>query len=261
MTTGPIPAIAGLVAAWVAEDLALSHGAPVGSWVDRVAGTTLTSSGSNRPTFTATPGPGGPRNRPAVTFVTSSDQFLTVGSALTSATSGSVIAVGTFIGGSAWSSSNPSSGYRAVFGLLAGDMRVQRQNTNPGGKASFAFSAFEPGPTAWEWASNGSTWNQRRNNAPQTITTPAPSLYVTGLNTGEWFGSVASRDNFTLGCIRTPTSIDPSGRDSSFTGSISVVLVINGALSPADREALYRWILGPANPWGYNLSFGRRSGL
>lgn len=246
MTTGPIPSVSGLVAAWVAEDLSLAHGDPVGSWVDRVGGYILSSSGSNRPTFNAAPGPGGPRGRPAVSFLAANDQFLGHGSALTSAASGSVIVAGTITNGTAWSSSNPSSGYRAVFGLQAGgDMRVQRQNTAPGGQVSYVYSTYDGSARALEWASNGSAWNQRQDNIPLTVHLPPPSTFVTGSNTGQWFGSVASRDNFTLGCVHTPTSINPSGRDSSLTGHISVVLVIDGALSPGDRSALYAWILGP----------------
>lgn len=245
MSTGAIPSISGLAAAWVAEDISASNGAPVGSWVDRVGGYTLSSSGSNRPTFHAGPGPGGPRGRPSVTFNGVNDQFLTYGSALTTATSGSVIIAGTMYDGTCWSSSNPSSGYRAVFGLQNGGFaRIQRQNTVPGGQASFVYAPCPSYGLAWEWASNGTTWNERRGNVPQTVVVPPPSTFVVGANTGEWFGSVASRTNFTLGCVRTPTSINPSGRDSSFTGSLSVVLVINGALSSGDRKDLYLWLLG-----------------
>jgi hypothetical protein len=83
----------GLVVDWRASALALSDGAAVGSWAPSAGVGTLTAAGGARPTYRAT---GNPAGGPAVEFLASSSQALTLAGVAglpTNANPGTVVAI------------------------------------------------------------------------------------------------------------------------------------------------------------------------
>ena len=233
--------VGSVVAVWDASDLALADGDPVGSWVDRVNGHTLTASGSARPTFAASANRVGAR--PAITFDGSSD-VLAVGSNLTTSTSGVVIVLGEITDGIAWSSadvnaSNPHY-YYMFGGRFSGLLRMQSAATSVGGTAGIGLvTVSETGPAVWEWASSGFAsggYSIRKNNTPLTL-----SPLFAG-NNGRWFGDVANRDNFTVGA--QVASAGNGGTNTFMAGWISAVIVLNAIPAEGPRSDLYRWLLG-----------------
>src|SRR4051812_46109678 len=81
--------IAGAVGVWVADDIAISDGSAVSSWVDRIASHSLAQATGGQQPLYRTSGIGG---QPAVDF-DGTDDLLRYAAALSTASSGSVFVV------------------------------------------------------------------------------------------------------------------------------------------------------------------------
>lgn len=230
------PSITSQVAVWWANDLALSDGAAVSSWVDRVGSfDAAQATGSRQPIYRSS-GIGG---HPAVDFDGTDDILrYAAANAVTTSTSGCVLAVVLFdtvpdAVQAVWASSDEATIVRRILGgpratTLTSFLSQRNNDTTDDVSGDDVLSSS----TAYmlEWSSSGTAYSLRRNNDPQSLTVH------TGSNNGDWFGDTANRDNFTLGARQT-TAVD-----SPIDGKIALLIVANAELSSGDRTLIYDWV-------------------
>lgn len=230
------PEIASTVAVWWATDLNLADTDPVGSWVDRVNGVTITSSSTARPLFDID----GINGRPSVLFDGVNDNLsLTASDALTNSTQGCIVAVVSVSSPSSdnrfWSTADTAT---TNYYLLAGHWSQKLAigtDGSPGGLGlhgvqSTSANVQSATPMAAEWSATGTSWTIRANNLVEALT------IAIGTNRGVWFGGVPNRDIFAMGCLTRTTS------QSFYSGQIAYFGVFDEPLSIGDRDALYAWI-------------------
>ena len=232
-TEGPIgpPEPTSAQALWWANDLiGVGDGNPVGSWVDRIGGITVTASGSSRPTFDVD-GIGG---KPSVNFDGVNDR-LTVAHEVTSGSSGVVVMVVRFDSLAqecdicSFARSNSDMWY-ARTNVWASKLNVStgRGATPDAVKGGTSMSAGTD--YAIEAGSAGSTFLLGVNNAAESLTV------TSGTNNGAWLSAVTSRDLFTVGAL---------GRNffnNHLNGRLAFLGVYDQPLSSTDRDNLYGWI-------------------
>lgn len=231
--TPPTPASP--VAVWWAGDLALSDGAGVSSWVDRVNSVTVVQATSgNQPVFDAD----GANGRPSVNFDGSND-YLGLASSLSSALAGCVVAVVQITdplqGQSVWANSVGSSPSRYLIGVTrystGGEVESQQRNNDTDDVVRGSTAVTAATLAALEWSSSGTAYAHRLNNATQAMTAFA------GSNNGDWFGDVSSPDRWRIGALAYNNT-----HTSYLAGRVAYLGVFSAQLSSGDRSALYGWL-------------------
>lgn len=232
------PTPANPAAVWWADDLALSDGAAVSSWTDRVNGRTVSQAASgNRPLFRAA----GLNGRPSVQFDGVNDYLgLSAANAVSNASSGCVVAVAIPLSPSAngqtiWCSSDIATiDWRLAGATLNGRLSVLQKQVVTSGDPDDVMLGNTPlttSPRAFEWSSNGSSYAMRINNSAE------PFTVFSGANSGDWFSKTLNRDNFTIGALLRTTLYTPT-----FAGHVAYLGVFDSPLSAGDRADLYDWI-------------------
>lgn len=231
--------IAGVAEVWVADDLALSDGGAVSSWVGRVAARDLAQASSGkRPTYDLD-GVGG---EPSVNF-DGSDDLLAYAGTLSTATSGHVFVVGQQNAATemaCWSTSDLDTGQHHIWAPYdsagMGILCTEGASTD---YVTASVTASANTPALIEWASDGSDYALRENNTVKSLTVAA------GSNSGNWFGDVTLRDVFTLGAFNFVVET------RRWNGRIAAVIVVDGAISGGDRTSLDGWV---ADKYGITLA-------
>lgn len=235
--TGPpfVPeAIVGAVEVWVADDVALSGGAAVPSWVGRVGGRALAQVDVAKQPVFAVAGVGG---QPSVNFDGTDDLLrYPLSDAVSIAASGHIFVImdpGDVSGTKTVcnSASESSSGYSFRSQLRNGKVYGVQSNGDTADGAEGDVSLVAATDYLVEWASTGSTYEWRVNNAPQILN------FIVGSNTGDWFADTTSRDNFVVGAQKVAT-----GEGAFFNGKVAAVIVVDGTISSDDRAALNSWV-------------------
>jgi hypothetical protein len=228
----PLPAIASQRAVWVANDLALSDGAAVASWTDRVSGYNPSAAGTLQPLYRTT----GINGRPAVDFDGSNDILAyTAANGIGGTTLGCAIVVMEMeVASSEYrilSSCDEASTVRYwTCGTVTGNQMTTANRNNDTADSLNGNDVMTTGIYCLEWSSSGTTTAMRRNNDPQTVSV------TSGANNGDWIGDITARDNFTIGALkRTSTT-------NFFNGKIALIMVADAELSTDDRTTLYGWI-------------------
>lgn len=232
------PPVASTAAVWWAGDLAVANGDPVGSWVDRVNGVTVSNTSTARPTFNAT-GIGG---KGAVVFDGSND-YLEVAAALSSAATGSVVAVikDPVAGGAVWAQSLASSAviysYQIANGGSPAALRYDHSTWSWSRGASAIVKRGQTVITSGTFiteitCTTGRTHTMYLNGAAETITTTMDSGAV-----GGWFSGLTGANRWTIGALTFNDT-----RVGFLNGAIAYLGVFNAPLSAEDRAALYAWL-------------------
>ena len=232
------PVMTGQLTHWWASDLTgFAGGDPVGSWVDRVAGLTLSASGGNRPLYRSSHIGG----RPAVDF-DGTDDCLVVSNTITTGGEGcitAVVLIDTATGGRGiWSSADNGSTTRYIVGaasLSAAGGRIAIEQA--GGITTDAQvrgdTTLSTGtPYLLEWSTSGTAYTFRVNGVVQTITV------LSGSNNGNWFGDTTGRDVFALGALR----FGPSTIAACFDGAIAHFQQLSAPMSAGDRANFHAWV-------------------
>lgn len=224
--------IVGAVEVWVADDIAISDGTAVSSWVGRVAASSLAqASAGQKPLYRTS----SINSQPAVDF-DGTDDLLRYAGTLSTAASGHVFVVmeADVVGArDFWSSSDEGStvNYLAADANSAGvpiDMVV---NDNSGTENYFHGTALTTAtPYFLEWASTGTAYGLRINGTARALT------FATGANNGKWFSAVSGRDNFVLGALKQSSEI------RFHNGRIATAIVVDGVMSAGDRTSLNAWV-------------------
>jgi hypothetical protein len=229
----PTPANASAV--WWADDIAQADGSQVATWTDRINNISVIQATANaRPLYAIA----GVNGRPSVNFDGSND-FLGLGSSLSSALAGSVVAVvqinNPLLGQSVWSSSCSSENYRYILGTSRYNTggEVETQQANGGSDDIVRGSVSVPAMTlaVLEWSSSGTAYMHRLNNSVSTMMVGA------GTNSGDWFGDVSLTNRWSIGAL-----VRLGGTISFFGGKIAYLGVFDSPLSTQDRYDLYKWI-------------------
>lgn len=216
---------------WWAGDLALADTDPVASWVGRINGVTVAQGTSgNRPAFDID-GVGG---CPSVAFDGTTDFLRHVGT-LSTSLSGCVIAVISGAAASAqevWASGDEASTTRYVEGQLSSTPRavISQRNNDTNDVVTATTTTISSAAHIVEWASSGTAYSLRVDNAVQSLTVSG------GSNTGDWFGDTSARDNFTIGALVRTTTI------LYFGGRVAYLGVFDAPLADGDRGDLYAWL-------------------
>lgn len=219
-----------LRALWIADDLsAVGDGGAVTTWTDRINGFAPTQpTAGYKPTYRAT---GGPNSRPSVQCDGGDILTLATASPVSTASSGCVIVVGSGNSGAFWSSARNTGAINYMVGVVVtGQLRMQSHEGGPVG-ADISYATSPTGNNIIEWASSGSAWSIRINNAVQSLSQNG------GSNNGRWFSGVTSRDRFAIG------GLSYNGTANNFlTGHIAALIVIDAPLVGAARTNLYRYL-------------------
>lgn len=227
------PSVASTVACWWATDLVAStaDGNPVGSWVDRVNGVTVSSSSTARPTMRWS----SIGSQPAVDF-DGSDDYLELGSSLASSdTQGAVIAVCQYdvtTNKCLWSQSTASTAanYLYLSPRTTGNYPLLDLYNSPTVSMLRGSTAIGTGARVLEVSSNASTISMRVNNTAETVSVDS------GSNAGRWFSQVTA-NRWCIGALTYNNS-----RIAFFDGKLAFLLRTSAPLSAGDRTALYGWI-------------------
>lgn len=219
--------LANLQALWWAEDLGLSDGDPIGSWVDTVSGITLTQTSTRRPTFKIS-GVGG---KPVARLGGSQSMNVNTGTKPFTSLSGTVIGVMSFANTSAqhtpWIAGDSASNYFGGIHRATGKIAVEHVRSSANrAKIDGNSTLTNNTPTLVEWTSDGSAYGLQVNGVAQSLTV------VGGANNGDWFGD-CTYSIFSLGAL-----IDTY---SFHNGDIAFLAVLNQPISSGDRAALLAW--------------------
>lgn len=228
--------ITGAVEAWVADDIAITDGTAISSWVGRVAASNLAqATGGKQPIYRTS----GINSQPAVDF-DGTDDILRYAGTLSTALSGHVFVVvrydnpGAASNDLAWSSSDEATTNHWLFGdhIASGSpaMDMFQQDGGSGDEVFGGTNLASATDYLLEWSSSGSAWVLRKNGAAESLSV------ATGANSGDWFGDVSGRDNFVLGAFKRTTE------GGFLDGKIAAVVIVDGTISDADRFAFYDWI-------------------
>ena len=231
------PAAATLEHLWWATDLPLSDAASVDTWADAVGDADLTATGAARPTFDID----GMNSEPTVNFDGSSD-VMALGSALSTATEGCVVAVAKL---------NESPSTKAMWCQCSTDL-TERYVTSRFGYPNSGYwgwqfgdggtddilemdAATDTSNHVYEWSSDDSTVTLRLDNSADAQTVQQ------GSNGGGWFGDHGDPDDFVVGAERFY-----SGGVLYTVGHldcrIALLAVYSEPLSSSDRADLYAWV-------------------
>lgn len=230
--------VAGAVACWVADDVALADGAAVSSWVDRIGSfDAAQATGTKQPLY-RTSGIGG---APAVDF-DGSDDILTVSNVLSTAASGHVFVVvdadatATNFSHVVWSRTDIHDNFHYLHGYSSFVYVTNGKggiSSRAGGAQNVVEwnTAYDDGVAhLMEWSSDGSAWAFMVDGTSLGKTTRA------GSDTGDWF-DIANADAFLIGAQRIGGS-----EGNTFNGRIAMVLVVAGAIASGDRTSLHDWV-------------------
>lgn len=229
------PVIANKVGEWWATDLALSHGAAVTTWPDRIGSAHVTqSTPAARPTFNAAWAQG--NNRPCVEF--DGADYLVSTVVPSTATSGHVIAVcqrdgdlttsrAIWAGGRSTDTNHWLTGFAEANRCSVGHRVTSSANTD--GVAGMTVDVNN-NPRILSIASTGTAYEMWSESTPQALSV----LY--GTNSGDWFGDTIL-NRWAIGAlVRNAVNLHWLGR-------IAYLAVFNGPLSTPDRTTLIDWIL------------------
>lgn len=239
--------IPGAAEVWVADDIAQADGSAVASWVGRIHGWSLAQAvGGKRPLYhSASTILNG---QAAVMFDGTDDELLyTAADAVSTADTGHVFVVcesdGSLFGAHnqiLWCTVNNVPGSHHLYGSFS------EPGSGPPASLETAFRDTDAGTfnevqttdildlaTGYllEVSSDGVEWHLHAQNC--RIDTTA----IVGVNGGQWFGDLSSRDLFCVGALEELGTFTP------FHGEIAAVIVIDGVLSNDDRSALNSWAI------------------
>lgn len=230
-TNGQPPSSAACAAQWWADDLvAVGDGNPVGSWVDRVGGIEVTSSGTSRPTFDAD-GIGG---KPSVNFDGSNDYLTSTSKLLQRRPKGAIVAV--IKGCTGHILAQGSGGYQ--FFYLTGHIpsssgRMVLESYDGGGSVQQlrVTTAHGSDPRVIEFSSDAAVVSGRVDNGPESL------VALSGSNYGYWTSQPSGMNRLTLGALYIG-----SGFQDFNNGRLAFLGVYDQPLSSTDRDNLYGWI-------------------
>lgn len=230
---GP-PVVSSVKALWWADDINVSDGAAVSSWVDRIGSFNASQGTGGLQPLMRTTGIG---SKPAVDFDGSDDYLRYAASnAVSTATSGFWLAVCLFDSvstqGAICSTADEATTTRHLdlFNNSSGNIRQQQRNNDTDDTMDGDDTLSTATAYVIESSSSGTAWTVRRNNDTQSLSANS------GSNTGDWFGDTSARDNFVIGALVRTSAGNP------LNGKVALVLVADAALSAGDRTTLYDWI-------------------
>lgn len=244
--------IAGAIEVWVADDIGLSDGAAVSSWVGRIGGDDAAqATGSKQPLYRTT-GIGG---QPAVDFDGTDDALIyTAADGGLTGDSGHVFAVVLFdgLGGTygehvVWETADVASNTRYVQGTVisTGKPRVSERNASTVDEVEGGTSLGTGVGYFLEWRSTDTAYELRVDAALESLTV------ITGANSGDWYSQAGLRDNLAFG------STGGLSQSLYLNGKIAALVFVGGSISALDRNALHWWVqqkygisLGATNPVG-----------
>ena len=237
------PVASSCAAMWWADDLlAIGDGNPVDSWMDRIGGKTVSSTGSNRPLLDID----GLSGKPSLTF-DGVDDYLEYAGAVSTATAGAVIAVWlptvpvpTYK--TLWSAASITANNQWLLGRLGHTVGNQVGIQSRMGSGVDSVNQVDetilntPTTLSTEWESNGTLWSMMINNTLKPIT-----IRTTGTFQNRWFSSLSSQDSFCIGSdhFRSSNTIYRVAHAQVHLGFIAIYDV---PLTSGERTELYNWI-------------------
>lgn len=226
--------ISGLVARWLASDIAQADGSAVASWVDRIGSfDAAQATGSKQPLYYSA-GATHPINSQPVVHLDGSDILVYAGT-ISTATSGHVFAVMRDHAGTAAAllstADEASTSRHLYFGTATSDvMRIVQRNADTEDVINGSTARALNTPYLAEWSSTGTAYGMRNNNTVQTLTVAA------GADNGDWFGDTSARDNVTIGGLKN------TGESLFIQADVAELIVVDGAISAGDRTNLNSYI-------------------
>lgn len=222
--------ITGAVAVWVADDIAQGDGTAVAAWADRISGLSLAqATGSKQPLYRTT----GLAGRPAVDF-DGSDDLLRYGGQVSVASSGSVFIVHNFDAFEAvlWSANDEASTVRSLLSYLPNSSQkfdIEQNDNGTAGGVAANHTVSVATDYLWEWQSLDTSYELWYNGVRASKITGAG-------DNGRWFADTSAVDNFVVGAWKT------TSESLRYNGRVAAVVVVDGIISDADRNALYEWV-------------------
>jgi len=129
---------------------------------------------------------------------------------------------------------------RSVHSTLNPSMSVLQRDGAPAYDGGYGNTALVVAtPYVGAWSSNGIAYSLRLNGTIQTLT------FVSGANTGDWFGDTSGRDNFTVGGMRRDVDAD------FLMGDLCEVIMYDATLSPGQIVQVHKYL---AKRWGIALA-------